>query len=396
MLSINGKYIAPIQIKFYSWLSSFLSNFLIGRIFKNAIKKVDLYKVLKDDDRISSLDVFRALAITTVVLYHFHHFLPFGLLGVDLFFVISGLLVGGILTKEFQRKDRINVPKFLLQRGFKIWPSYYFFLAFGSLLAFIFYRNTHSSHIIPWEDLPKYLFFYQNYFDLPVHWSFDHVWSLCVEEHFYIFLPTSFIIIQLFTKPKNRMKVLVGFVLFTIAFGIAAKYYSYFYTIRKETYVGTHNRIDALAWGVLLNIVIVKYGDILKHIKNLPILSIIGVTIFGSLIVIARTSGNNEVFVNVIMRSIIPVCFFLTILGVYYQDFSKFYFLRTLGYYSYNWYLWHPIFVLVISDHISVGRLGMMAYVITSLSMAIIATTFIEEPFLKMRKIVIPKIFKQK
>jgi peptidoglycan/LPS O-acetylase OafA/YrhL len=396
MLSINGKYISPVQEKFYQRISIILSSFLIGRWFKALIKKVDLYKVLKDDERISSLDIFRALAITTVVLYHFHHFLPYGLLGVDLFFVISGLLVGGILTKEFQRKDRINVPKFLLQRGFKIWPSYYFFLIFGSFLAFVFYRYSHADHIIPLRDLSKYIFFYQNYSPLPVHWSFDHVWSLCVEEHFYILLPTCFIIIQLLTKPENRMKVLIGFVFFTIAFGIFAKYYSYFFTVRKETYVGTHNRIDALAWGVLLNIVIVKYGDFLKNVKNLPLISILGVSVFAGLILIARHIPNNEVFVNIVMRSIIPLCFFLTILGVYYQNFSKFYFLRTLGYYSYNWYLWHPIFVMVISEHVSFGKIGMMIYVITSLSMAILATTFIEEPFLKMRKKVIPKIFKHK
>jgi peptidoglycan/LPS O-acetylase OafA/YrhL len=395
MFSINGKYIAPVQVKFYNRLSLILSNFLVGRLLKAGIKKLDLYKILKDDERISSLDIFRALAIFTVVLYHFHHFLPYGLLGVDLFFVISGLLVGGILTKEFQRKDRINVPKFLLQRGFKIWPSYYFFLIFGSFLAFIFYRNTHSDHIIPLHDLAKYVFFFQNYNDMPVHWSFDHVWSLCVEEHFYIMLPTSFIIIQLLTKPKNRMKVLYGFVFFTIAFGIFAKYYSFFYTLKKDTYVGTHNRIDALAWGVLLNLIIVKYSDTLKKIKNLPILSIIGGLIFLSLIYIARHNGNNEIYVNIIMRSIIPICFFLTILGVYYQDFSKFYFLRTLGYYSYNWYLWHPIFVVLISDKISSGKIGMVFYVLISLSMAIMATTFIEEPALRMRKQVISKIFKK-
>jgi peptidoglycan/LPS O-acetylase OafA/YrhL len=395
MFSINGKYLAPVQEKFYTNLSAFLSRFRLGRLFKNGFRKIDLYKVLKADDRISSLDVFRALAIFTVVLYHFHHFLPFGLLGVDLFFVISGLLVGGILTKEFTRTDRINVPKFLLQRGFKIWPSYYFFLIFGSFLAFVFYRHSHPSHIIPSEDLAKYLFFFQNYDEMPVHWSFDHVWSLCVEEHFYIFLSTSFIIIQLLTKPKNRMKVLYGFIFFTIAFGIFAKYYAYFYTIKKDTYIGTHNRIDALAWGVLLNIVLLKYGDRLKKIKNLPILSMIGVLIFGLLILIARNTTDNEVYVNIIMRSIIPVCFFLTILGVYYQDFSKFYFLRTLGYYSYNWYLWHPIFVVVITEFISSGKIGLTFYVMASLSMAILATTFIEEPFLRMRKKVISKIFKK-
>jgi peptidoglycan/LPS O-acetylase OafA/YrhL len=386
--------ITRLQDKYYKFLSAFIGRFVIGQNLLAAFRKLQLYKILSSTDRISSLDIFRAIAIIAVIFYHFHHRLPYGMLGVDLFFVISGLLVGGILTKEFLTYKKINMPRFLLQRGFKIWPSYYFFLAFGSILAFIFYRNSHPDHIIPWYDMPRYLLFYQNYVDLPVHWSFDHVWSLCVEEHFYILLPTCFIIIQVFVPEKNRVKALYTLVVLAIIAGIAFKYFSWFHTVKQDTYTGTHNRIDALAWGVLLNLVLSQFGERLKQVKWLYLLSLVGLILFLMILHHAKVT-DSEVYHNIVMRSLIPPCFFMLILGVYYLDFSRFYFLRTVGYLSYNLYLWHPIFVNVVSDYVSPGRLGLIVYLFVLTLMAALATLLVEEPFLKMRKGVVQKIFKK-
>lgn len=106
--------------------------------------------VLNSAERISSIDVFRGFAILPVVFFHFHNFLPYGLLGVDLFFVISGFLVGSILIKQYKEDKRIGFFRFILQRGFKIWPSYYSFLLVGSLLAFLFYRYDKPDFLIEW------------------------------------------------------------------------------------------------------------------------------------------------------------------------------------------------------------------------------------------------------
>jgi peptidoglycan/LPS O-acetylase OafA/YrhL len=381
--------------KLYTRFLVFLLSTIPGKWFYFIFKKLKVFQVIKNTDRISSLDVFRAIAIIAVVIYHFHHFLKFGNLGVDLFFVISGLLVGGILTREFEKDHHINIPKFLLQRGFKIWPSFYFLLAFGSLLAFLFYRNSHPTFMIPFHDLARYLFFYQNYVELPVHWTFDHIWSLCVEEHFYIMLPVVFFIVQLFAGRKNRIKVLYFTVFLAIVMGIVFKYISLYYLPSHDTYTGTHNRIDALAWGVLLNLVLTHYGERLKSIRWLPVLSAIGLVLF-SVAVVINLHTTSIVYQKIVLQSFVPVCFFLIILGVYYQDFSKFYILRSVGYYSYNWYLWHPMFVWIITDLLGPGRIGLSVYIIISLLMAIIATVVVEEPFLELRKKVIPVLFKKR
>ncbi len=116
-------------------------------------KNLKVIQLLTTNNRISSLDVFRGIAILAVIFYHFHQTLSFGKLGVDLFFVISGFLVGGILIREYEKNKGINIPRFLLQRGFKIWPSYYFLLLFGAVVATLFYRNSHPEQIIPFRDM---------------------------------------------------------------------------------------------------------------------------------------------------------------------------------------------------------------------------------------------------
>ncbi|MDB6115760.1 MAG: acyltransferase [Lacunisphaera sp.] len=100
-----------------------------------------------------------------------------GWAGVDLFFVLSGFLVSGLLFAEFQRHQRVDMKRFLVRRGLKIWPAYFAYLLFlaGWLLA----HRSKGSH---WEDLWPNLLHLQNYFGSPR----VHTWSLAVEEHFYL------------------------------------------------------------------------------------------------------------------------------------------------------------------------------------------------------------------
>jgi peptidoglycan/LPS O-acetylase OafA/YrhL len=354
--------------------------------------RLKVFQTINNPDRISSVDIFRSLAIISVVIFHFNRQLPFGFLGVDLFFLISGLLVGGLLTKEFENGNKINFFKFFLQRGFKIWPSYYAFLLFGELIALYFYHTTNPDQIIPLWDLKRYLFFYQNYTGLPFHWSFDHVWSLCVEEHFYVLLPIMFLIIQHFIKDKHKIKTLFMFVSLTIIAGIVFKHFSYFLTNSKDTYSATHNRIDALAWGVLLNLIITYYGEKIKSLRFAILLFASGLFIFIATLSF-QISYDNVLFEKIYFHSVIPFSFFLMLLGLYYVDFSKLKPLRFIAYYSYNWYLWHPVFVLFITRHIGNTMTGLFIYLIVTFLIAIIATVLIEETFLRKRKVVLDKIF---
>ena len=339
----------------------------------------NLNQVLSSSNRTSSVDIWRGVAIISVVLFHFNETLPYGFLGVDLFFVISGLLVGGILTKPFLNGDKIEIFNFFLRRGFKIWPSYYTFLIVGTIIAMLTYKSHNQNQIIPFTDFTRYLLFYQNYTGLPFHWSFDHVWSLCVEEHFYIMLPLIFISLRLI---KANWKILLVSLIIIIVSGFVAKILMLYFTNGKDTYAATHNRIDALAWGVLLNLIIIKFSSTIKKHKNIFLIT----GLIGLIASVFFDIYLESIFYHkVVLHSIVPIFFFLMISGTYYHDFSKLKSLRVIGYYSYNWYLWHPVFSVIITQNIGAGFNGLLTYLLFSFIFGVFFTILIEEPALKMR-----------
>lgn len=345
------------------------------------MKKLKSLQLIESGQRNSTIDIFRAIAIISVVLFHFNNFLPYGHVGVDLFFVISGLLIGGLLIHDIGEGKQIRFFRFILQRGFKIWPSYYSFIIVGNIAAYFLLSTIAPDQYIPLWDIKRYIFFYQNYTGQPFHWSFDHVWSLCVEEHFYIMLPILFIVIQ---RSYNDRRVLLSAVCLVIVAGILFKYLALIYTNSKDTYSGTHNRIDALAWGVLLSIIINFYPELMKRISF-----VIGLLLFIAAMWM-EINLESVIYHKVIFHSFLPICFFLMISGLYDFDFSRLKWLRLIAYYSYNWYLWHPIFAIGINYLFGNTITGLLVYAVASFVTAIIFTVIVEEPFLEMRKKVIP------
>jgi len=351
-------------------------------------KKLEAINVLNSKDRNSCVDVFRAVAILLIVLFHFHGWFAYGFIGVDVFFVISGLLVGGLLAKKASRGERVHFFRFVLQRGFKIWPSYYFFLLVGDGLAYLLYFKLYPEYVIPGSDLKRYLFFYQNYAGTSFHWVFDHIWSLCVEEHFYILLPIGVIVIMaIFKNRKFYLFLMAGFM---ILVGIIFKYLTAVYTQSKTIFTGTHTRLDALAWGVLLTLIVIYHPPWLKR-KYIFLLSIVGLLIVVGNVCIDHYLPS-DFYRKVVFHSVAPFGFFLMIAGLYYVDFSRFKVLRFIAYYSYNWYLWHVLLVPIITLYIGENIGGLAFYVAASFAVAMLFTILIEEPFLKLRQPVLNKI----
>ena len=134
------------------------------------------------------LDFLRGIAILSVIGLHIElpvtHYAILSLLidpfkqmggrGVDLFFVLSGFLVGGLLLKEYRDTGLVNGRRFLIRRAFKIWPAYYVFILFNAV------ARHHPLNTF----LVANLLHLQNYLGS----SLAQTWSLAIEEHFYILL----------------------------------------------------------------------------------------------------------------------------------------------------------------------------------------------------------------
>jgi len=130
--------------------------------------------------RNQSLDVLRGVAILLVLGRHFpyyHLWTRAGWIGVDLFFVLSGFLISGLLFREYRETGAISLKRFFIRRGFRIYPPY---------CAFLLLTMPLTIGRLTWADLT----FMQSY--LARFWG--HGWSLSVEEHCYVFLPLFFIV----------------------------------------------------------------------------------------------------------------------------------------------------------------------------------------------------------
>lgn len=104
-----------------------------------------------------------------------------GWVGVDLFFVLSGFLVSGLLFAEYKSRGHFSIIRFYTRRAWKIYPS--FLVLIAATVAVRLVASTHS--LPPGRQLAAELLFLQSY--LPGLWG--HTWSLAVEEHFYLLLP---------------------------------------------------------------------------------------------------------------------------------------------------------------------------------------------------------------
>ena len=153
------------------------------------MEAVDTEKATEFGKRVIGLDIVRSVAVLSVVLHHFTHlwwrfaFAPLvlaGIYGVELFFVLSGFLIGGILFRQakrdgFHRKDILHFWK---RRWFRTLPNYVLFLGLFTIVAVL----NHADLTGWW----RYLFFLQNLFSSKYLIIYGVSWSLCVEEWSYI------------------------------------------------------------------------------------------------------------------------------------------------------------------------------------------------------------------
>lgn len=219
---------------------------------------------IKVHKKLYGLDHLRAFAIILVSFFHYYivsdgepEWLPdvasFGWTGVDLFFVLSGFLISSQLFLQIKKGQLISFKVFFIKRFFRIVPAY---LATVGIYFWIPYFREKEALPSIW----RFLTFTQNFnLNLKDYGTFSHCWSLCVEEHFYLFLPVILIFLQTSKLFSKSFWLLIGLFLF----GFAIRFYSfnhlYMPKIDEENswmywykfiYYPTYNRLDGLLVGV--------------------------------------------------------------------------------------------------------------------------------------------------
>lgn len=211
--------------------------------------------------RLPGLDLLRAIAVLWTMQFHgfivgglgedWHWLERYGWMGVDLFFVLSGYLIGGQLLRPLARGESPSLRDFYLKRAFRILPAFWVVLAI--YLLWPGFREAPGME--PWW---KFALFVVNLdIDYASNAAFSHAWSLCVEEHFYLLFPA--LALLLARKPSATKFWIACIVVLLGGIALRTGAWLHFDALQpqrawfvEDIYYPTWNRLDGLLMGVML------------------------------------------------------------------------------------------------------------------------------------------------
>ena len=173
---------------------------------------------------IKGIDLLRAFAVISILLYHLEIYwlFPGGFIGVDIFFTISGFLITYLLIHEIQKKNSISLKNFYIRRGKRLLPALFCLLIACLFISLFILVDTKSRTI---KDVLPSIFYYSNWWQIFSDQSYfeqigrppllQHLWSLAIEEQFYLIWPIFFLAIYRFGG--QRTLALFSFLLATLS-----------------------------------------------------------------------------------------------------------------------------------------------------------------------------------
>ncbi len=355
--------------------------------------------------QIPFLDGLRTIAILLVVNAHLsvkfadvyganrYSRLPFvtnGWIGVDLFFILSGFFIGGQLWKEIQRTGTVAVGRFILRRGFRIWPLYFFIflcvfvwsMAFGGGLAAKEYG---------WSDLV----FLTNYVN---HGIVMGSWSLCTEEQFYIAVPFLLFYFASRTPALRNYRRWLWIVLLSVPVLRAAIWIhstGHFFVHDPQAFAPLYYMSITHCDGLIMGLIISNLWTAREHPKS----KFVGpwpLMIFATLLTVALYVIQKEIFDFTALAFLFGAFAWLGLqrrLTIF--NSRPFYWISRL---SFGMYLNHeymgpwvvktllPSLMNLLHSAILVNLLGFGLLTLMSAGVSLVTFCLVEHPFLQMRK----------
>lgn len=312
-----------------------------------------------------------------------------GNIGVTFFFVLSGFLITYILLHEKVNTNTINLKSFLFRRILRIWPLFYLMILFAFATPIILdHLHLPSSNqgydpnwIVSCLFLENYVMMFTNSF--PNASPLRVMWSLCVEEHFYIIWG-----LFIYLLPLKRIPILIiGSILLANITRII--YYNF-----DITCYDIFSNIDYFAFGAIPAFIIIIKPEFFSKINNLPreiLILILSVT----LILVLFAPHLDNVYLGLALKPIFGLLFMLsivsTLLGANKIHINDSNLMSKLGKYTYGSYLYHTIFInlcLQLNNKLSLNlnwiAIGLVSLVLT-IAMSIISFHYFEKYFLKFK-----------
>ena len=340
----------------------------------------------------AEIDGLRAIAVISVIIYHLNeNWLPGGFLGVDIFFVISGFLITGIIITEIQQNS-FSFKQFYIRRIKRIYPAFITVIALVSFIASAIFIYNDFNQLRKTIELATiflsnfYLGLTQGYFDLSANENpVLHIWSLAVEEQYYLIFP---LILILAYKKFREIKVLLiitlilFFILLATSFIPANVYKEVFH--QPNIYYLSNLRFPELLVGSLLAI----YHNLSNNIQLSKlasnILAILSTLLLFFCLFLMR---NNTVFIPGVTLIIPCILTALIIHTTSQNNIVKLCLsnkvMLFIGKISYSLYLYHWIFIAFsyyITGSKQIQSITVLIVVILTIIFSIISYYLIEQP----------------
>jgi peptidoglycan/LPS O-acetylase OafA/YrhL len=345
------------------------------------------------------IDALRAIAVLAVFFYHVNTggWMPGGFLGVDVFFVISGYLITALLLSEYRRTGHLNVLRFWMRRARRLLPAVAVMIAItfviaaivapdevpslrGDALASLFYVNN-------WHLLLSDQSYFQQFARPSL---FLHLWSLSVEEQFYLLWPLVFAAgMKLFGSRRLLLGVLAGAAATTLLMIILFDPGS-----PDRDFYGTDTRAVGLLLGVAL--AMVWHPSRLRPVTGRGARWILdGVGVFALVMVIRSFLDVHDFDPGLYHGGFLLLAFWTTLLvGVLAHPAARLGrvlgnpALVWLGLRSYSFYLWHWPVLMLTRPGVDVpmhGPLLVALQLAATIALADLSYRYVEQPFRQRR-----------
>jgi peptidoglycan/LPS O-acetylase OafA/YrhL len=341
-----------------------------------------------------ALDGLRGLSVAAVLFFHAGH-LRGGFLGVDLFFALSGFLITTLLIREVETTGRVDLKKFWGRRMKRLMPAALATLVITTLLLYRYGQVAEQAAAV--KDGPWAQFYLANWHQLSGssgYWAsfelprvFSHMWSLAIEEQFYMVWPV--VLLGCARAGWRNQRVLVGIILAGCVASVATMILLYDRADPTRVYMGSDTRAASILVGALFATSFLRRAVAAVHRAIGPALQWVCVVLAVALgIGWALIDGpaspwlfQGGMFAHSTVAAVLVACCAHTpdewvskVLGTAP--------LRLLGTLSYSLYLWHwPIYVLLDEERTGTSGWSLVALRIgVSLAAAIASKVLVEDP----------------
>jgi peptidoglycan/LPS O-acetylase OafA/YrhL len=275
---------------------------------------------------------------------------------VQVFFVLSGYLITSLLLRELDRTSTISLREFYIRRSYRIFPAAFLFLA---VVIAVYW------HQMRWYHIAAAVLYVAN-MDLSRPWVFGHLWSLSIEEQFYLLWPFAL-------KKWHRHKTAI--LIAVLVFSPICQTFGYAFKVQNALMGSLPVRADQLAVGCLLAIFATRLPRIGKGLAAFMLVVVILVTRFPA------TSAARTLFMLFCLRPLLDVSIAGLVLHVIQSPYRLLNWapVAWLGKISYGVYLWQEL--LCANPSLNYGYW----LILPTLACACLSYYLLEKPMLRVR-----------